>query len=92
MEHLRNCHLGNRKAPQLQRIEVDLDDSALTRILSRIYTWPISLDVCRSLRKLDFRGDPADEIIAATSLAHQIPLVTRDARIKKSKVVPLAIG
>jgi predicted nucleic acid-binding protein len=27
-------------------------------------------------------------LIAATSLAHKIPLVTRDQRIRKSKLVP----
>jgi PIN domain nuclease of toxin-antitoxin system len=39
------------------------------------------------LRTLDFRSDPADEIIAATSLAHNVPLVTRDARVRASKLV-----
>ena len=41
--------------------------------------------------KLDFRGDPADELIAATSVVHNVPLVTRDRSIRRSKVVPLAL-
>jgi antitoxin (DNA-binding transcriptional repressor) of toxin-antitoxin stability system len=41
-------------------------------------------------RALDFKSDSADEIIAATSLTHDIPLLTRDSRIRKSKVVKLA--
>jgi PIN domain nuclease of toxin-antitoxin system len=36
---------------------------------------------------LDFRSDPADELIAATSLTHNVPLVTRDARIRSSKLI-----
>ncbi len=43
------------------------------------------------MRRLDFRSDPADEIIAATSLAHDVPLLTRDTRMLASKVVPLAL-
>ncbi|MGA3067104.1 MAG: PIN domain-containing protein [Tepidisphaeraceae bacterium] len=78
------------KLAQLGRIEFDLNDSVLVRVLSRIHTWPINLDVCRTLELLDFRGDPADEIIAATSLVNQVPLVTRDAQMRKSRVVPLA--
>jgi PIN domain nuclease of toxin-antitoxin system len=39
---------------------------------------------------LDFRGDPADEIIAATSVVHHVSLVTRDRQIRRSKLVPLA--
>ena len=31
-----------------------------------------------------------DEIIAATSVVHRVPLLTRDKRILKSKVVPMA--
>ena len=46
--------------------------------------------VCLCLHDLDFRSDPADEIIAATSLAHRVPLVTRDARLRRSRVVRFA--
>lgn len=77
------------KLAELGRIEVDLDDAELVRTLARIHTWPLTLDVCRAIRQLDFRGDPADEIIAATSLVHRVRLVTRDARIRKSRRVPL---
>jgi PIN domain nuclease of toxin-antitoxin system len=44
-----------------------------------------------SLPELDFRSDPIDEIIAATSIAHSVPLLTRDKKILQSKVVPLAV-
>ena len=33
---------------------------------------------------------PVDELIAATSIVHRVPLVTRDGKISKSKLVPLA--
>ncbi len=71
-------------------ISDNLNDPVLTRLLSTIQIWPISLEICRQIGNLDFRGDPADEIIAATSLEHRTPLVTRDATIRKSRVVPLA--
>jgi PIN domain nuclease of toxin-antitoxin system len=76
------------KLAELGRIEVDLDDPDLVTALSRIHVWPLTLDVCRAIRALDFRGDPADELIAATSLAHRVPLMTRDARIRRSRLVP----
>lgn len=78
------------KLRQLGRIEVDLDSPGFTRALASIHVWPLDMAVCRSLRALDFRSDPADEIIAATSLAHNVPLLTRDRRIRQSKVVPFA--
>lgn len=78
------------KLAQLGRIEVDLDSADLARVLSRIHTWPITLDVCRAIRSLDFQGDPADEIIAATSVTHRVPLVTRDSAIRRSRRVPIA--
>ena len=78
------------KLAQLKRIELDLDDPEVDRVLSRVHTWPITLDVVRAIERLDFRGDPADEMIAATSLVHRVPLLTRDAHILKSKVVPIA--
>jgi PIN domain nuclease of toxin-antitoxin system len=40
--------------------------------------------------RLDFASDPADEIIAATSVVHKVPLLTRDRRILRSKQVPFA--
>lgn len=43
------------------------------------------------MRQLDFSSDPADELIAATSIAHNVPLLTRDTRMLKSQVVPLAL-
>lgn len=78
------------KLAELGRIRIDLDDADLTRALSRIHVWPITLELCRTLRSLDFRSDPADQLIAATSVLHRIPLVTRDKVIRKSRVVPLA--
>jgi PIN domain nuclease of toxin-antitoxin system len=77
------------KLAQLGRIALDLEDPDLTRLLAGIQIWPITLDICRAIGTLDFRSDPADEIIAATSRVHKIPLVTRDAAIRRSKVVPL---
>lgn len=78
------------KLAQLGRIEADLDSPHLIRALSKIHTWPIDLAICREITGLDFEGDPADEIIAATSIVHKVPLLTRDRAIKKSKKVPLA--
>jgi PIN domain nuclease of toxin-antitoxin system len=78
------------KLAELGRIEVDLDDAELGRALARIHIWPLTLDVCRAIRRLDVRSDPADEIIAATSLVHRVRLVTRDRRIRGSRRVPLA--
>ena len=78
------------KLVQLGRIEVDLDDPEVVRALSQIHVWPIDLQICQKLRSLDFRGDPADEMIATTSMVHRALLVTRDSTIRKSKLVPLA--
>src|SRR5262249_17497709 len=59
------------KLTVLGRIDVDLDDPEFVRAISSLHIWPLTLDVCRVISQLDFRGDPADEIIAATSLAHR---------------------
>ena len=78
------------KLAELDRIEIDLDDPELGRTLHRIHVWPLSLDICRAIRTLDVRSDPADEIIAATSMVHRAPLVTRERRLLSSRRVPLA--
>ena len=78
------------KLEQLGRIELDLDLPEVKRILGRIHTWPLGWEVCRASCRLDVRGDPADELIAATSVVHNVPLVTRDRRLRRSKTIPLA--
>jgi PIN domain nuclease of toxin-antitoxin system len=78
------------KLAQLGRISVDMDSPELARSLAIIHIWPIDLAVCRRIAHLDFRSDPADEIIAATSLVHNVPLLTRDRRIRRSSLVPIA--
>ncbi len=73
----------------LGRIDVDMDDPEFVRTIASLHMWPLSLDVCHAIAQLDFRGDPADEIIAATSVVHRVPLVTRDRRIRASRRVPI---
>ena len=78
------------KLTQLKRITIDLDSPDFARMLSRVHVWPLDLRICVQSTALDFHSDPADELIAATSRIHNVPLLTRDRRILRSKVVPLA--
>ena len=78
------------KLAQLGRIEIDLDDPEVIRVLARVHVWPLTREVVRASTRLDIRGDPADELIAATSVVHRAPLVTRDQALRRSKIVPLA--
>jgi len=78
------------KLAQLGRIAVDLDDPDVVRVLARVHVWPLTREIARTSTRLDFRGDPADELIAATSVVQKIPLVTRDRALLRSKIVPLA--
>ena len=78
------------KLSQLGRVTLDFDDPDVKDALSSIHVWTIDLEIARASTQLDFSGDPADEIIAATSVIHRVPLLTRDRRIRRSKIVPLA--
>lgn len=78
------------KLVQLGRISMELDDGEIVRTLSAIHVWPIDLAVSIQSTRLDFKGDPADELIAATSIVHEVPLLTRDRRIRKSRMVAMA--
>lgn len=78
------------KLVQLKRISIDVDGAAFKRFLRQLTVFPITVEIARTSTALDFRSDPADEIIAATSVVEKIPLLTRDRRMLKSKVVPLA--
>jgi PIN domain nuclease of toxin-antitoxin system len=78
------------KLHQKGRIRYGLDHAPLWKSVEQLHVWPLSPEVCLNLRRLDFTSDPADELIAATSLAHGVPLVTRDARIRASKLLTFA--
>ncbi len=78
------------KLAQLGRIEVDLDDPDVVRTLGAVHVWPITPEIAKASTRLDVRGDPADELIAATSLVHNARLLTRDRKLLGSKIVPLA--
>ena len=79
------------KLVQLGRINFDFDNRAVTDLLGRLHVWPIDLAVARASTQLDFRSDPADELIATTSIVHRVPLLTRDRVLRASNVVPLAL-
>jgi PIN domain nuclease of toxin-antitoxin system len=75
---------------QLDRVTMDLQDPEVIRVLSKVHVWPITREIAHASTRLDVRGDPADELIAATSLVHQLPLVTRDAALRRSRMVAIA--
>jgi len=76
------------KLAQLGRIAIDLEDPEVVRVLARVHVWPITREIAHASTRLDVRGDPADELIAATSLVHNVPLVTRDAVLLRSRQIP----
>jgi PIN domain nuclease of toxin-antitoxin system len=78
------------KLAQLGRIALDLDDPDIVRVLSRLHVWPLTREIARASTRLDVRGDPADELIAATSTVHKVALVTRDRALLRSKLIPIA--
>lgn len=73
-----------------KRVSLDMDSIAFRRLLRQLTVFPITFEIARQSISLDFKSDPADEIIAATSVIEKIPLLTRDRKILKSKIVPFA--
>jgi predicted nucleic acid-binding protein len=72
-------------------IAVDLDARDLQHDLQRLPILPLTVEVARIATRLDFRTDPIDEIVAATSIHYRAPLLTRDARVRESRMVPFAV-
>jgi len=70
------------------RIRFGLDAPQMARAITRLRIWPITVEVCLSLRRLDFHSDPTDELIAATSLTHGVALMTRDSKIRTTSLFP----
>ena len=78
------------KLVQLGRLNIDLDDHDAVHALNRVHVWPIDRAVALASTGFDFQSDPADEIIAATSIVHNVGLLTRHRVIRSSTVVPLS--
>ena len=85
------AHWKLAKLVQLGRINFDFDDQRVIDLLESLHVWPVDLAVAQAAAQLDFRSDPADELIAATSVVHRLPLLTRDRRLRASNIVPLAL-
>ena len=73
-----------------KRIAINVDSAAFRKLLRQLTVYPITVEIARQSVSLDFRSDPADEIIAATSIVERIPLLTRDRKILSSSMVPFA--
>jgi PIN domain nuclease of toxin-antitoxin system len=74
-----------------RRVILDLDSLEFGLWLQNLTIFPVTIEIARQSTQLDFTSDPADEIIAATSIVENIPLLTRDRRIRKSRLVPFAL-
>jgi PIN domain nuclease of toxin-antitoxin system len=75
------------KLVQLDRVQLDISSTAFRHALRDICIWPLDLDICHMSTHLDVQSDPADELIMATSYVHNVPLVTRDKKLKRSKMI-----
>lgn len=79
------------KLTQKGRLRINPESPRFREWLDSLTILPITFEIAWTSTRLDFSSDPADEIIAATSVVEKIPLLTRDQRIRSSKLVPLAL-
>jgi PIN domain nuclease of toxin-antitoxin system len=65
-------------------------ESFLTEVTRRFKVFPISANIAMQAFDLPaaYPNDPADRIIGATALVEDIPLLTADREIRKSRCVP----
>lgn len=77
------------KLNQLGRIRMDISGIEFETVVDGLHILPITLEIAIQSCELDYSADPADELIAATSIVHDVPLLTRDRTIRGSKLVPL---
>lgn len=71
------------------QLTIDLE-SFLSEVERRFVVLPITANIALQAFELpaSFPKDPADRIIGATALVEDIPLVTADREIRKSKAIP----
>lgn len=80
----------NAEAPELLGLSVGIDvwfDFAVPE--SRIRLLPVTPRIAAKAYDLgdDFHGDPADRIIVATGIIHNLTLVTSDKQLLKCKLI-----
>jgi len=73
------------------RLKLDLDSAEFREWLRNLTVFPITIEIAQQSTQLGSLSDRADQIIAATSIVENIPLLTRDRQIRRSKIVPLAL-
>lgn len=66
-------------------------DTVLSEVENRFVVLPITRNIALQAFELPERypNDPADRIIGATALIEDIPLLTADNEIRRSRVVPV---
>ncbi|HEX5656043.1 MAG TPA: PIN domain-containing protein [Polyangiales bacterium] len=72
------------------RIAIDVASAEGRNAIAPLRIYPITVEIAHQSCRLDFKTDPADHLIAATSIVHNVPLMTRDRAIRTSKLVRFA--
>ena len=73
-----------------KRITFNFDSQEWKHFSQDLKVLPLDEKIAIQSTQLDFNSDPADQIIAATSIVTGIPLLTKDKIILSSKLVPFA--
>jgi PIN domain nuclease of toxin-antitoxin system len=65
-------------------------ESFLSEVILRFKVFPITANIAMQAFGLPpgYPNDPVDRIIGATALVEDVPLVTADREIRKSRAVP----
>ncbi len=82
------------KLVELERLELSVSlseffDLALTPELTVLPITPAIASLIPSLEADGFHKDPADQIIVATALVHELRLISNDTRIRQWNGVPM---
>lgn len=72
------------------RLTPDLE-TFLSELETRFVVMPITANIARQAFELpsSFPKDPVDRVIVATALIEDIPLITADREIRRSRAVPI---
>jgi len=74
-----------------RRIEFPVGlEAFLIEVANRFKVFPITINIAMQAFELPakYPKDPVDRVIAATALIEDIPLLTADREIRKSRAVP----